>query len=74
MIDEKLTEFETLDIDPLIAEKPAPERDKSRLIVLNRNDKTITHTIFHKIVNYFRPGDCLVLNESKVIKSQAFLL
>jgi S-adenosylmethionine:tRNA ribosyltransferase-isomerase len=72
MIDEKLTEFETLDIDPLIAEKPAPERDKSRLIVLNRNDKTITHTFFYEIVNYFRPGDCLVLNESKVIKSRIF--
>jgi len=72
MIDEKLTEFETLDIDPLIAEKPAVERDKSRLIVLNRNDKTITHTFFYEIVDYFGPGDCLVLNESKVIKSRLF--
>jgi len=72
MIDEKLTEFETLSIDDLIAEKPTSIRDRSRLIVLNKKDNSITHTFFSEIINYFRSGDCLVLNESKVLKSRFF--
>ncbi len=70
--DKNLKEFETLEIEPLIAEKPLKERELARLIVINRKEKTINHMIFKDIINYFEEGDCLVLNQTKVIKSKIY--
>jgi len=50
----------------LIAQFPTPQRDSSRLLVINRKDGRIEHTIFHRIVDYFKPGDVLVINDTKV--------
>ena len=54
----------------LIAQRPAPRRDQSRLLVLDRVAKTVRHRQFPGIVDYLRPGDVLVLNDSKVIRAR----
>ena len=56
----------------LIAKFPAEPRDSSRLLVLNRKTGEIEHRIFRDIVEYLRPGDVLVLNDTKVIPARLF--
>ncbi|MCO7121144.1 tRNA preQ1(34) S-adenosylmethionine ribosyltransferase-isomerase QueA [Ihubacter massiliensis] len=56
----------------LIAQKPADKRDCSRLMVLNRENDTIEHRHFYDILEYLLPGDCLVLNNSKVLPARLF--
>ena len=56
----------------LIAQDPLPDRSSSRLMVLNRKTGEITHEIFHDILKYLKPGDCLVLNNTKVIPARLF--
>jgi S-adenosylmethionine:tRNA ribosyltransferase-isomerase len=51
----------------LIAHDPAEKRDRSRLMVLDRGDRSIQHKHFYDIIDYFKPGDLLVLNDTKVI-------
>lgn len=56
----------------LIATEPASPRDSCRLLVYNRKDESITHTVFSKI-NDFLPPECAVLcNDTKVIKARIF--
>lgn len=54
----------------LIAQNPAQKRDMSRLLVLNRNTGEITHRHFHDIKDYLKPGDCLVINNTRVIPAR----
>ncbi|MCA9920396.1 MAG: S-adenosylmethionine:tRNA ribosyltransferase-isomerase, partial [Anaerolineales bacterium] len=56
----------------LIAQRPLPQRDASRLMVLNRADETITHQTFTDILDYFWPGDVLVANNSRVIPARIY--
>ena len=56
----------------LIAQEPAKIRDSCRLMVLHRNDGSIDHRIFSDITEYLKPGDCLVMNDSKVIPARLF--
>ena len=58
--------------EELIAQEPIKERDMSRLLVLNRKDGTLEHKIFHDIVDYLNEGDCLVLNNSRVIPARLY--
>ena len=51
----------------LIAQDPLEDRSASRLLVLNRETGAVEHHYFKEIVNYLRPGDCLVLNNTKVL-------
>ena len=53
--------------EELIAQVPIKKRDESRLMVLDRKRKTIEHKIFKDILDYLKPGDCLVRNNTKVI-------
>jgi len=55
-----------------IAQTPVEPRDQSRLLVLNRENGAIEHRRFFKIINYLKPGDVLVLNESRVIPARLF--
>ena len=57
---------------PLIAQTPAEPRDSSRLLVLNRAGGTLEHRIFREIIDYLRPGDLLVLNQTRVIPARIF--
>ncbi len=54
----------------LIAQDPLEDRSASRLLVLNRETGTVEHHMFKEITNYLRPGDCLVLNNTKVIPAR----
>ena len=54
----------------LIAQEPIKPRDHSRLLVLNRKDKTIRHRHFFEVGNYLKEGDVLVCNQSEVIPAK----
>jgi S-adenosylmethionine:tRNA ribosyltransferase-isomerase len=54
----------------LIAQVPAPQRDQSRLLVLSRHAGNVAHAQFRDLLNYLRPGDILVLNNSAVIPAR----
>lgn len=56
----------------LIAQAPLEKRDRSRLLVLNRATREISHRVFANIVDYLSPGDVLVLNETRVIPGRLF--
>jgi S-adenosylmethionine:tRNA ribosyltransferase-isomerase len=59
------------DLPPeLIAQQPAARRDQSRLLVLHRNENQIEHRQFREVLDYFRAGDVLVLNNSRVIRAR----
>ncbi len=62
----KLSDFEFALPESLIAQEPSPQRDRSRLLVLNRVTGNIEHRIFSDIEQYFLPGDLLVINDTKV--------
>ena len=54
----------------LIAQDPLEDRSSSRLLVLDKHTGEISHHVFKDIVDYLRPGDCLVLNNTKVIPAR----
>lgn len=56
----------------LIAQTPVEPRDSSRLLVYHKDTKLIEHRIFHDIAEYFKPGDCLVINDTKVIPARLY--
>ncbi len=58
--------------EDLIAQVPIKNRDKSRLMVLNKKTGEINHRIFKDIVEYLEEGDCLVLNNTRVIPARLF--
>ena len=66
----KLSDFDYHLPKELIAKYPAQPRDSCRLMVLNRKDKTIEHRIFRDVIDYLKPGDTLVLNNTKVIPAR----
>jgi len=51
----------------LIAQRPATRRDDSRMMVLNRDKETIGHHQFRDLKTFLRPGDLLVLNDTRVV-------
>jgi S-adenosylmethionine:tRNA ribosyltransferase-isomerase len=58
--------------EELIAQDPLEDRSASRLMVLDKHTGEITHRIFKDILEYLNPGDCLVLNNTKVIPARLF--
>lgn len=58
--------------EELIAQVPIKDRDQSRLMVLDRKTKTIEDKIFKDILEYLKPGDCLVRNNTKVIPARLY--
>ena len=58
--------------EELIAQDPLEERSSSRLMVLDKKTGEVSHHVFKEIINYLRPGDCLVLNNTKVIPARLF--
>lgn len=56
----------------LIAQKPTDKRDNSRLLVVHRDSGDIEHKHFYNIIEYLKAGDCLVLNNSKVLPARLF--
>ena len=56
--------------EELIAQTPLEQRDSSRLMVLNRETGEVSHKHFYDILDYLRPGDCLVMNDSRVLPAR----
>ncbi len=56
--------------EELIAQTPLAKRDNSRLMVLDRVDGTVLHRHFFDITEYLQPGDCLVMNDSRVLPAR----
>ncbi len=68
----RLSDFDYHLPPELIAQEPAPERDASRLLVLERAGGALHHRRFSDLPEYLRPGDVLVINETKVIPARLF--
>ena len=58
--------------EKLIAQTPLEPRDSSRMMVLNRNSGDICHKHFYDIIDYLNEGDCLILNDSRVLPARIF--
>lgn len=56
----------------LIAQDPLEDRSSSRLLVMDKHTGEIEHRVFRDIVDYLHPGDCLVINDTKVIPARLF--
>lgn len=56
--------------EELIAQTPLERRDASRLMVLDRQTGEVTHKHFYDILDYLNPGDCLVMNDSRVLPAR----
>ena len=72
MKDFSVSQFDFYLPEELIAQSPSEVRDQSRLMVLNKTSQTIEHHRFYEIINYLKPGDVLVRNNSKVIPARLF--
>ena len=56
----------------LIAQHPYDKRDEARLMVLDKNEELIEHKVFKDVIDYLNPGDCLVINNTKVIPARLY--
>ncbi|GGM27475.1 S-adenosylmethionine:tRNA ribosyltransferase-isomerase [Paraliobacillus quinghaiensis] len=58
--------------EKLIAQTPLKDRTASRLLVMNRKERSIEHRTFADVINYLEDGDCLVLNDTKVLPARLY--
>ena len=56
--------------EELIAQDPLEDRSSSRLLTLDKNSGAFSHHVFREIVDFLNPGDCLVINNTKVIPAR----
>ena len=68
----KVSEFNYELPEELIAQTPIEKRDESKLMVLNKKQQTIEHKTFKNIIDYLKPGDVLVRNNTKVIPARLY--
>lgn len=68
----KLEEFDYNLPEELIAQVPIQQRDESRLMVVDREKRTIEDKVFRDIIDYLESGDCLVRNNTKVIPARLY--
>ena len=68
----KLSQFKFKLPEELIAQHPAPHRDESRLMVVNRNTGDIEHRIFKEVIDYFNEHDLFILNDTKVFPARLY--
>ena len=68
----KLSHFQFNLPKELLAEYPAENRDESRLMVINRANKTIEHKMFKDVIDYFEEGDVMILNNTKVFPARLY--
>ena len=68
----KVSEFNYELPKELIAQHPYDKRDEARLMVLDREKQTIEHKVFKDIIDYLNPGDCLVINNTKVLPARLY--
>ena len=68
----KLSDFQFELPQSLLAQRPAADRDESRLMVLDRKNESIEHHTFKEVLNFFEEGDVMVLNNTKVFPARLF--
>ena len=68
----KVSDFNYNLPEELIAQHPSEKRDESRLMVLNREKQTIENKVFKDVIDYLNEGDCLVINNTKVIPARLY--
>lgn len=68
----KLSEFKFDLPTELIAKHPIDDKDKAKLMVINRKEKTIEHKTVRDLLDYFKEGDTLVVNDSKVFPARMY--
>ncbi|MBQ3114958.1 MAG: tRNA preQ1(34) S-adenosylmethionine ribosyltransferase-isomerase QueA [Clostridia bacterium] len=68
----KLSEFDYQLPQELIAQKPLQQRDSSRMLVMDKKTGELSHRHFYDILEYLNEGDCLILNDSRVIPARLF--
>lgn len=68
----KVSDFNYELPEHLIAQHPYDKRDEARLMVLDKENKTIEHKVFKDVIDYLNPGDCLVINNTKVIPARLY--
>ncbi len=68
----KLSQFKFNLPEELIAQHPVPQRDESRMMVLNRATGEIEHRVFKEIINYFDEGDIFVFNDTRVLPARLY--
>ncbi len=68
----RIDEFDYTLPEELIAQRPSEQRDVCRLMVLDMEEKTVDHKHFYDVLDYLGEGDCLVLNNSKVLPARLF--
>ena len=56
----------------LIAQTPVEPRDSSKLLVLSKDNGSVEHSIFHNLCDYLKAGDCLVLNNTRVLPARLY--
>lgn len=56
----------------LIAQEPAEPRDHSRMLVMDKDTGELVDTQFYHVLEYLRPGDCLILNDSRVLPARLY--
>jgi len=68
----KLSDFKYALPKKFVAQKPKNKRENSKMMVLNRDDKTIKHKKFGNIIDYFQKNDLLIVNNTKVFPARLF--
>ena len=68
----KLSDFKYALPNKFVAQKPKQKREGSKLMVLNREEKSIKHKSFKNIVDYFKKNDLLIVNNTKVFPARLF--
>ena len=58
--------------EELIAQDPLEDRSSSRLMVLDKETGNVEHHVFKEIIDYLNPGDCLVINDTKVLPARLY--
>ena len=68
----RIEDFDYVLPQELIAQQPCEQRDACRLMVCHMNDHVVEHRHFYDVLEYLGPGDCLVMNDSRVIPARIF--
>jgi len=68
----KVSDFDFYLPEELIAQHPIEKRDEARLMVLDKNSGNIEHKVFRDVIEYLDEGDCLVLNDTRVLPARLF--
>ena len=68
----KLSQFRYKEPEELFAQYPVPNRDEARMLVVNRQTRSLEHKLVRDLTEYFSDGDCMILNNTAVFPSRLY--